>query len=292
MRLYAYHSAATASFIRRIAAPLDTLAHRGHHAGYQITRSLSEVTSTAHIVLLPNWMHDGALPTIAGSYIYDLSDARLLSLPGVQNVIRQVRGVLVPTEEIARRVHAYNPAVRVVSSMVHSDVILSLPRATPNAYFVGCFGPFDWAPFAPMLAEYLAACPQAVILTDDPSLAGLVSGSAPGSAPGSASGSTTHARVACIREPQLGASYLAHLRMCRLVLVPGEDRLTDPGPIFEAAFCGVRPVVAPAWRPEASRVDGRVCTTPQSWRDTLIALTQSGGAPGSATGSIDRKSVV
>jgi hypothetical protein len=256
MRLIAYYRQIDPSMMRRVAAPLSTLSQRGHHTHFSVILSPQQMeTANYNVILLPNWAVEVSLPRAQGSYVYDLSDAALLSDSRVQFTLGQCQAVIVPTETMATLVKPYCSRVAVIPSMVHSEWLLSAKVKRPPVPMIACLGNYPWDQLSEPVAEILAEEPQVRIVTNHPDFF-----------------RSLPAKQRLFVENSADA-YPYVVRGSFLALFPGERRETDPGPIAEFNLYGVPVIAGSAWSTEVEHNStGMIARSPQQWADYTLRL--------------------
>lgn len=283
MRIIAYYQLLTVPLMRRIVAPFSVLSQRGEQTVFNYLASVEQLKQAQYdLVLLPNYLSLEALPPIAGQYVYDLTDAALLTHDACVQTLSQCSGVLCATDAIAKRVKAFNPRVVVAPSSTHSEWLFAVPAGTSALPLLACLGLFDFAPYVAALRQVLQQVPQLRILTDSTTLLNeLPSGRIEGVAPDI-------------------NSYPGIIRAADVAFAPGLERLTDPGMLYDYQLAGIPIVAGPAWAAEITdrrgQRAGRVAHSPEavtaqltllltrpSVRSQLGARAQANGRAHSAT---------
>lgn len=259
MRLIAYYQLMTPSLVRRLIGNMAVLATRGHACHYSFIQSPAEMTSANYpVILLPDWSYLRPLPSIRGSYVYDLSDGALLHDAGAMKVISQCAAVLTPTEELAQRVRSFARTVRVTPSSVYQDWLFSTKVPRTEVPLLGCLGTYDWTPYVEILKAYLKTC-DTHVLTSSMALADAL----------------PETRVHYVPDALSLSQYPSIIRQCFLSIVPGYERVSDPGVIFEYALAGVVPLVGPAYTEEMKDLHSLVCPTPDRLLHQLTEMTSN-----------------
>lgn len=152
MRVLSLSSRRTLSLLRRVIAPFDVLATRGHAFYFQEVSHFDAAVSYGYdVTLLQNWVlgddefEEYARAARERTFVYDLSDPLLLQIPRVQEQLRLARLVSVSNTYLEREVRQFNGRVRVLPSCIDFELFMSGRNVKSDGTpVIGCFGPHDW----------------------------------------------------------------------------------------------------------------------------------------------------
>lgn len=152
MKILALYSTRSLSVLRRVIAPLSTLANRGYSVSFmQVLEFDPGPCYSADLVILPNWVFPpeelAQLGVLAQqkTLIYDLSDPKLLANQSVQTAIQLANVVTVPNAYLEREVKGLFARAKVLPSAIDIPYFMTANKAPKPAHrFIGCFGPHDW----------------------------------------------------------------------------------------------------------------------------------------------------
>lgn len=258
MRLIAYYEAMSLSVVRRLIGPLSVLSQRGHQCFFQHISDLREMdTGNYHLIFLPDAQArlGTRLPDTNALYVYDLSDPNLLNKSECLEVLRQCHACMVPVEGMVAQVRPFCPRVKVIPSLVSSEIFL---RARPVPFqrpVIACVGDHDWSMIADPLEQVLKTLPPEVIVATDSDLLITLLGKR------------------AVPFPVDLQTFPALCRSVFLALLPRAKNDRDTAWANEFGLCAVPCIASPAYRDVIDhKVTGMIANVSTQWSDYVSAL--------------------
>lgn len=172
MKILALYTRFTPSILRRVKAPLQVLAERGHSCSFmQVENLTAGLAHNADCTILPNWIlsdkefADYRETVKTRTFIYDLFSPLLLLHERVQETLQIAHLVTVPTEWLKKEVGTLHRNVQVLPSTLDLPFFLEEKRVVrKGTKTLGCFGPFDWDQLIEPLTWLSQRIPELTVL--------------------------------------------------------------------------------------------------------------------------------
>ena len=172
MKILTLYTQFTPSILRRVKAPLQVLAERGHSCSFmQVENLTAGLAHNADCTILPNWIlsdkefEEYQEMARTRTFVYDLSSPLLLLHGRVQETLQLAHLVTVPTEWLKKEVGTLHRNVQVLPSTIDLPFFLEENRVPRNGtHTLGCFGPFDWDQLVKPLTWLAQRIPRLFVL--------------------------------------------------------------------------------------------------------------------------------